>query len=463
MGAGVAAALWTSSASAATIVVGPTDDAQNGGFDDTGCTLRDAVQSANTNTTILNGCNGDNGGGTGHDTIVLQGGQTYTLTQHSAATEDDNNLEGDLDIIGQTTIVTQGSGLATIDGGHGICPCSNPDRVIEVKESSGSVTLNRIRVQHGFITHGGAPGGMTGGAGIGSEANLTLIDSEVVENAICCSGFSSSDDGGGILVVGGNLTLNQTTVADNTATEGLANSLASARGGGIAFFNFDGAFTATNSTISGNTLNDLSPPAAVNNFSEGAGIYHSSGQMTLQNVTVSDNTINGVAGQAWAGGIYFFDNATLTGTIVAGNSAPESDDCFIDTAFSTVTTGGANVVEDTEGCNPPWGSTDATGNPANLGALANYGGLTRTHILNPGSPAINRGGSCPAIDQRSLFRYISPPCDSGSVELGATATPPPSADPGPTGQRAAALKKCKKKKSKKARKKCRKRANALPV
>jgi hypothetical protein len=42
---------------------------------------------------------------------------------------------------------------------------------------------------------------------------------------------------------------------------------------------------------------------------------------------------------------------------------------------------------------------------------------------------------------------------------------PPSAAPlpGPTGQRAAALKKCKKKHSKKARKKCRKKAVALPV
>jgi hypothetical protein len=35
--------------------------------------------------------------------------------------------------------------------------------------------------------------------------------------------------------------------------------------------------------------------------------------------------------------------------------------------------------------------------------------------------------------------------------------------PGPTGQRAAALKKCKKKRSKKARKKCRKKAQKLPV
>jgi CSLREA domain-containing protein len=45
----------------------------------------------------------------------------------------------------------------------------------------------------------------------------------------------------------------------------------------------------------------------------------------------------------------------------------------------------------------------------------------------------------------------------------ATAPPPANATPGPTGQQAAALKKCKKKKSAQARKKCKKKAKALPV
>ena len=60
------------------------------------------------------------------------------------------------------------------------------------------------------------------------------------------------------------------------------------------------------------------------------------------------------------------------------------------------------------------------------------GGLTRTHAPNPGSPAINRGGTCPATDQTGLFRYIAAPCDAGSVEIGATATPPPVAQTPPT-------------------------------
>jgi hypothetical protein len=45
----------------------------------------------------------------------------------------------------------------------------------------------------------------------------------------------------------------------------------------------------------------------------------------------------------------------------------------------------------------------------------------------------------------------------------AESQPTPPAAAGPTGQRAAALKKCKKKHSRKARKKCRKKAALLPV
>jgi RTX calcium-binding nonapeptide repeat (4 copies) len=59
---------------------------------------------------------------------------------------------------------------------------------------------------------------------------------------------------------------------------------------------------------------------------------------------------------------------------------------------------------------------------------------------------------------------IDPSCESVSFFVPPpTPTPPSNTTPGPTGQRAAALKKCKKKKSAQARKKCKKKANRLPV
>jgi hypothetical protein len=52
---------------------------------------------------------------------------------------------------------------------------------------------------------------------------------------------------------------------------------------------------------------------------------------------------------------------------------------------------------------------------------------------------------------------------SALTGTGTTPPPPPNTNTGPTGQRAAALKKCKKKKSAQARKKCKKKANKLPA
>ena len=87
-----------------------------------GCTLRDAIQAANDNASGPNGCNGDDGGGTGVDTILLQGGKTYKLTLHAAP--EDSNASGDLDISGGggTIIRSSGPGLATIDADSTIFP-----------------------------------------------------------------------------------------------------------------------------------------------------------------------------------------------------------------------------------------------------------------------------------------------------------------------------------------------------
>jgi hypothetical protein len=103
----------------------------------------------------------------------------------------------------------------------------------------------------------------------------------------------------------------------------------------------------------------------------------------------------------------------------------------------------------------------------------------------PSSPAvIDQGEDDETVggDQRELTRPVDLPAavngqgdnaDIGAVEIQLpVVTPPVVTTPstgavgtvaGPTGERAAALKKCKKKKSKKKRKKCRKRAKKLPL
>jgi hypothetical protein len=58
-----------------------------------------------------------------------------------------------------------------------------------------------------------------------------------------------------------------------------------------------------------------------------------------------------------------------------------------------------------------------------LAELADNGGLTMTHALLVGSPAIDAASSsCPAGDQRLVTRPFGPACDVGAYEAEAVAT-----------------------------------------
>jgi hypothetical protein len=435
-------ALCCGSAGAATIAVDVTNDEfVNGGFDDVGCSLRDAVQAANTNADY-SFCDGDNGGGTGNDTIVLEGGKTYTLALH--AVPENTNASGDLDISGggTTTIRSAGPGLATIDADSSTAPGPPDDqrgRAIDILSGVGGVTLEAIRVTGGTDTAGGS-----GGGGIRSSAPLTLTDSEVSGNAVGLAGVAGAaagHGGGGILIRDGSLTLTRSTVANNRVTANSASPLDSSRGGGITYESFSGDFNATNSTISGNVVDSA---GNTGNTTYAGGIYWFGGlggrTMNLNNVTVSNNSaIGGDAPTVYGGGIVLFESdgeasfTTLHGTILAGNNAPAQRDCGQVDSDDDWISAGDNVVGDTSGCGVIGGSNDLFNANPGLGTLSNYGGLTRTQNLNPGSPAIDHGGSCPQTDQRGLFRAPVAPCDAGAFELGATTSLPPPPEPEPGG------------------------------
>jgi CSLREA domain-containing protein len=121
---------------AATITVNTTADEFNAGSD---CSLREAIQSANTNT-AFGGCTT----GSGADTILIPAG-TYTVTR---AGLDDLNVSGDFDITSPITIQKAGAGTVTING-NGI------DRVFQLL--GGSLTLE------GLTVTGGNPQGVIGG------------------------------------------------------------------------------------------------------------------------------------------------------------------------------------------------------------------------------------------------------------------------------------------------------------
>jgi hypothetical protein len=413
-------AMCPGGAGAATIVVDQTGDL-TGSFDDPGgCNLRDAVTAANTNAPFSD-CPGDSGGGTGADTILLQGGLTYTLTNHAAP--EAANASGDLDITGGggTTIRSTGAGLATIDADSVKTPvqgAATRDRAIEVMENSGGLTLERIRIINGASSEGG-------GGGIQALAPLTLVDSEVSGNSVgLLGGFAGTGGGGILLSKKGSLTMSGSTVAGNVVKASPSSPVDAARGGGIAV-NSNAPVTITNSTISGNRVDSA---GNTTNVSFGGGIFWIGAQtMELTNVTISNNSaVNsagaGTTGVAGGGLAIYRTGVTLRGTIVAGNLAPTEPDCSTDETFISA---GDNVIGSSAECDHTGGSNDTVnvGNPQ-LAPLSNYGGLTPTQLPNPGSPAIDHGGTCPGADQRGFMRGPVAPCDAGAVEAGAVEATP---------------------------------------
>src|SRR5215470_9815902 len=130
---GLAFALAPSAASAATIT--PDTTADDFGSDMSHCSLREAIQAANTNG-VFGGCTASDNSA---DTIVLQSGQTYV---RSITGVDDLNVEGDLDVNDEPLTIQSSGGVgapATIDANH-------IDRVIDVgpNASPSSLTLSNL-------------------------------------------------------------------------------------------------------------------------------------------------------------------------------------------------------------------------------------------------------------------------------------------------------------------------------
>jgi len=353
------------------------------------------------------------------DTIVIPAG-TITLTGPADASG------GGLPITKTVTIQGAGPGLTIIDGG-------GLERGMLIYATAGpSVAISNLTIRNGVDRT------VFGGAGMFIDAGLTVTLTNV---AISGNRALGPGDGGGVLVYSGStvtmsnvvvsgnasaafsggivnfgtLTLTNVTVSGNSATNGagitnssegvltLANvtvseNTASEFGGGLDNF---GAAALTNVTVSGNA-------ATI----DGGGIENAGGStLTLVNVTVSGNT---------GGGIVNLGTVILKNVLLSGNTAPPEDsNCEFDPA-TPVTSLGHNLDSGTT-CGFT-GPGDLNNVNALLGPLQNNGGLTRTHALLSGSPAINAGTNtgCPATDQRGVGRPQGATCDIGAFEFAAT-------------------------------------------
>jgi CSLREA domain-containing protein len=254
--------------------------------DNQSCSLREAIQSANTNSAV-GGC----AAGSGMVLIMLPGGW-YTLTLSGA--NEDHNLTGDLDI--RSHLVIRGSEHeATIIDGNSV------DRVFHIHPGA-SVEMSNIH-----IINGRAPDGI-----------VNMCSNPEDEP---CPGA----DGGGILNEGVAVVAHS-VVSYNSAGSGVdrwdwARTTAGGSGGGI--FNA-GSFTLTNSQILQNSAgwggNASGPGLAFDDGGNGGGILNV-GQMAIQTSTIQLNTAEALAGAG--GGFYNGGTMTISHSVVAENQAAD--------------------------------------------------------------------------------------------------------------------------------------------
>ncbi|MCM3872258.1 MAG: Ig-like domain repeat protein [Pyrinomonadaceae bacterium] len=286
-----------------------------------------------------------------------------------------------------------------------------------------TATINHSLVSGNTISSGIYNNGLNG------TANLTINNSTISGNTT-----DSVAGGGGILNGAGSftsraaLTINNSTISGNHATAG--------QGGGIysaaVFGNALTTLTVTNTTITGNTCNG--DGGGILHFSNGSG---STALATVTNSTIAGNNAGSTSGKG--GGISTSitpDSITtfsLRNTIVAKNiasasaNAPDLSGDFDSQDY--------NFIQNTFGYTFTGTTThNQLGREPQLAALGEYGGLTKTMILLPNSPAIDAGdvsnlaadttdvdgdGNITEplpIDQRGFPRVINTRFDIGAVE-----------------------------------------------
>ena len=290
---------------------------------------------------------------------------------------------------------------------------------------NNSATLSNVTFIDNLATNDG--GGM-----FNSQSSSTLSD-------ITFSGNTAGSFGGGMYNLQGNPTLSNVTFSSNSATNdggGMYNNSSSPRltnvtfsgnsaandGGGM--YNSQGDLSLTNVTFSGNSA-----------ANDGGGMYNLQGNPSLNNITFSGNNAEHFGG----GMLSFQSSPTLRNVTFSGNTATSyyGGGMYNDNSSASLTNailwgktpdqirGDSTTVtySDVQGGYP--GTGNINDDPL-LGPLADNGGLTQTHAIAAGSPAIDAGDPdvCPNIDQRAFTRPIDGDengtaiCDMGAYEYG---------------------------------------------
>jgi CSLREA domain-containing protein len=334
------------------------------------------------------------------------------------------NLQpGTYELTIQTPMPTQG--VKTVNGAGATIDGNNVTAVLHLQRTANA-TINDVTITGGSAGVSQPP--QAGGAIYAESGSILRL------NRTTIAGNRALGDGGGIFAdTGSTLELVDTAVVGNNATSG----------GGIASA---GMLSVTRSTVSGNRAEGVQSGGVI------GGVYvMQGGAAEIRNTTVSGNSASATGGGIGTVGRLVLENVTVAynraespttanrvGGVVQGTSRSGVVDTTLDNTLIARNTGA--------GCGGDAGAVDlwkgdhnldddgtcgltATGDRPSvdplIGDLAANGGLTQTHALAVGSPAIGAGADCSATDQRGAAR--SGACDIGAFEY----VPPPLVQPGP--------------------------------
>lgn len=398
---------------AATYVVNTTADDESNGCSVGQCTLREAIEDANSSVLVS-------------DTINFDPSVTGTITL------DGNNLTIKSDI----TINGPGARNLTISA-------NNLSRVFVVRgtlaNSSPVANISGLTIADGNASVLMADGiTLSGGGGIlnTNGATLNLTEVTVRDNHTTTLGGGIATNA--ILLTHTRTNITRSTISGNTATTG---------GGGISNFAITlvshSTTTITNSTITNNSA-----------LAEGGGISNTLGTVNLINNTISDNQSVVAGGGVASVAPVVLGITNLRNNIIARNSALLNTNLISSDLFGVLgsfSSQGNNLIGNNLSVEASFAANvDINGNPipnANadivgkleagfnivdprLGYLQNNGGPTNTRLLLTGSPALNKGNNCvntsscpsnnpPAsltTDQRGFSRILEAIIDIGPSE-----------------------------------------------
>ncbi len=233
--------------------------------------------------------------------------------------------------------------------------------------------------------------------GIWTEGgSVDLLDSTLSQN--------SAINGAGLFSIRSNVEIERSTLSGNICRDGNGGG-----GGGGAIENNTGStLTLRNSTISGNSALF---GGGVSNFAT----------LSVQSCTFTGNTATYPEVGLSGGAIQNMEGATTTveNSLIADNTgaAPDVAGQFLSQGF--------NLIGQSEGSSGFGAPGDRSNLPANLGPLADNGGLTLTHALLEGSAALDGGQTDLATDQRGVARAQGRATDIGAFESALRGNTPP--------------------------------------